>query len=986
MADRSLEILIQLQANTAAAAQVQGALKDMTQSATLAARALEQAFSPRLVQSQQQLAAQMFQGGKAIANFATEVEFLKGVGVGTTQSLNALSAEMIRLSTAGNITSKTMEELIAQSQAIWAQNNLVASGLNQVTSGLKAQSAGLETVNAGLGSMTPNATAAQKAGQGLILSFSLSQAMAGNFAQSLFGLGFSLLFVGPQMLNVITIATALGAALGGIAIEQLTAHFKNETVPVLQQVSDRMKDIRDAIADVRGEEEELVRALEGLVEAEGATDTLAGTTAELSAKMDELRGAALRVANAWLTGNESMRQVKELQGELGLNSDEVRAIMVKLQEQGSVTLADFISALIQASDHTQELQANVAAAGDAITRSFGNAAAAVRDMVAAQAQGVADTAADAARAAPFDAIRSELTRNFQIQQEQSSAASQAGNAAASQARQDRTRMLRRALDDELQVHRDHIDRIKEALSDRVEVIRDASDTEIRLIRERVEAVVVIERRALQDSLDDMKQNADDRIDAVKDAAKRELDINKERIDSLKDQERDLVEALRDLTRRRQEGIRDILQAEEEIAELEALQRQQGVDPSIELELALREARLRALNEEQDSLEDQVDVNEDQVKGIKELIEAEEERGEQIKKNRDDAIDAIKDVLQEAQKAARRRSEDDIRAINRTRDAEIRAAKDAADAKIAADQDASDRRIASINAQMERIRRASEDEIAGIQAAARTSAAASNAQRRADRDALAAQMRYVDLIEEKANRDAAYAKFLRDELLPALQALIEGFAGNFIDLILNAKAQGFSPETLLQLAEILIPQGVNPFQSPEELLGMQTGGTVPGAVGEPQLAMLHGGERVESGQTMPHERDTVFPQEQVVPAGGTQQKDEITRLHISLLRDLLDMLEKPEEHRDGELDADAIRSFRREDDRRSADMMRASQQEEIRDANRERRVDASRVLKVILESTGNSISPSELRKLKSKLNRSFGQDIEVHLRSRRLLTG
>ena len=903
MADRSLEILIQLQANTAAAAQVQGALKDMTQSATLAARALEQAFSPRLVQSQQQLAAQMFQGGKAIANFATEVEFLKGVGVGTTQSLNALSAEMIRLSTAGNITSKTMEELIAQSQAIWAQNNLVASGLNQVTSGLKAQSAGLETVNAGLGSMTPNATAAQKAGQGLILSFSLSQAMAGNFAQSLFGLGFSLLFVGPQMLNVITIATALGAALGGIAIEQLTAHFKNETVPVLQQVSDRMKDIRDAIADVRGEEEELVRALEGLVEAEGATDTLAGTTAELSAKMDELRGAALRVANAWLTGNESMRQVKELQGELGLNSDEVRAIMVKLQEQGSVTLADFISALIQASDHTQELQANVAAAGDAITRSFGNAAAAVRDMVAAQAQGVADTAADAARAAPFDAIRSELTRNFQIQQEQSSAASQAGNAAASQARQDRTRMLRRALDDELQVHRDHIDRIKEALSDRVEVIRDASDTEIRLIRERVDAVIVIERRALQDSLDDMKANADDRIDAVKNAAKLELDINKDRIDALKDQERDLVEALRDLTRRRQEGIRDILQTEEEIAELEALQRQQGVDPSIELELALRGARLRALNEEQANLEDQVEVNEDQLKGIEELIEAEEERGEQIKKNRDDAIDAIKDVLQEAQKAARRRSEDDIRAIQRTRDAEIRAAQDARDAKIAADQEAADRRIASINAQMERIRRASEDEIAGIQAAARASSSAASAQSRADREALAKQQRYIDLIEEKANRDAAYARFLRDELLPALQALIEGFAGNFIDLIASAKAQGFSPETLLQLAEILIPQGVNPFQSPESLLGMATGGTVPGAVGQPTLAVLHGGETVESGMTSKH------------GGGGAS---------------------------------------------------------------------ATGVLTVILEATGNSASPSEMRKLKRALNRSFGQDIEVHFRSRRLI--
>ncbi len=984
MADRSLEILIQLQANTAAAAQVQGALKDMTQSATLAARALEQAFSPRLVQSQQQLAAQMFQGGKAIANFAAEVQFLKGVGTGTIQSLNALSAEMIRLSTAGNITSQTMEKLIAQSQAIWAQNNLVASGLNQVTSGLKAQSAGLETVNAGLGSMTPNATAAQKAGQGLILSFSLSQAAAGNFAQSLFGLGFSLLFVGPQMLNVITIATALGAALGGIAIEKLTAHFKDETVPVLQQVSDRMEDIRNAIADVRGENEEFIRSFQQLAETEGTLESLAGVEKRLSDHIADVRDNAAEAANQLSSGN--LQTALKLADSIGVSWTTANEILDELGQGGAVSIDELTAAFINASVEAAGLGQEGRNAAEGISRSFQQATADINAMVAAQAQGVADTAADAARAAPFDAIRSELTRNFQIQQEQSAAASQAGNAAASQARQDRTRMLRRALDDELQVHRDHIDRIKEALSDRVEVIRDASDTEIRLIRERVEAVVVIERRALQDSLDDMKQNADDRIDAVKDAAKRELDINKERIDSLKDQERDLVEALRDLTRRRQEGIRDILQAEEEIAELEALQRQQGVDPSIELELALREARLRALNEEQDSLEDQVDVNEDQVKGIKELIEAEEERGEQIKKNRDDAIDAIKDVLQEAQKAARRRSEDDIRAINRTRDAEIRAAKDAADAKIAADQDASDRRIASINAQMERIRRASEDEIAGIQAAARTSAAASNAQRRADRDALAAQMRYVDLIEEKANRDAAYAKFLRDELLPALQALIEGFAGNFIDLILNAKAQGFSPETLLQLAEILIPQGVNPFQSPEELLGMQTGGTVPGAVGEPQLAMLHGGERVESGQTMPHERDTVFPQEQVVPAGGTQQKDEITRLHISLLRDLLDMLEKPEEHRDGELDADAIRSFRREDDRRSADMMRASQQEEIRDANRERRVDASRVLKVILESTGNSISPSELRKLKSKLNRSFGQDIEVHLRSRRLLTG
>ena len=899
---REIQILLTIQANAQAAQTVNSALQRISKEAQQVGRQLERAFSPRLIQSQQQLQQQLFASAKALQAWLAQGSDVTRLAPALEKATQLAAARMIELSTATNVSVKDLQALQAQFAAITPAAQGSAGVIQQVTTSLGAMAPAMEKVTREMGSFTPNATNAQRAGQGLILSFSLSQAAAGNFSQALFGLGFSLLFVGPQMLNLVTISTALGAALGAIAIEKLTAHFKSETVPVTQKVADNMKEIVEDIAELHGETELTVREFEKLAEAGEGQEALTVTQKEVIKQLLRMDVAASAAAREIIDG--SFQAVLSLR-QLNISVREAEQVLVYMGGQGVVSQEELAEEFFKMGMSATAAGQAAEAALEGVERAAASARAEVGALISARLQSQADTAALDVLTAPLDQIEADINRSFEIQREATAAAGQAGNQAASQARQERIRLLRRALDDELDVHRAHIDQIKDVLSERLDVIKAASDEEIRLIREAVEDVIVVRRRALQDSLDDMGDAADARIDAVKDAADKELDLNKERIDTLKEQERELADALKDLARRRQDAIRDVLTTEEELAALEEIRRQQGDDPTLQREIALREARLHALLEEQDAIDEQTDLLEDQLKSMEDLIEAAEDRADQIKDNRDAAIDAIKDELAEAQKAARRRSEDEIRAIQRTRDADIRAARDAADARMDVEREAADVRIGQIEDRIERLRRASQDEIAGIQAAARASSSAASAQRRADRDRQQAANDYIASLIEIQRQQFANMGFVRDTILPELR---RAHADSLIDLI---------TATVEILERFGVPQSMWGSVIGGGAIGgaaggaggmgglpfMQTGGRVPGAVGEPRLAVVHGGETVESGQTTKAGR------------GG---------------------------------------------------------------------VSAAGVLTVVLEATGQSISSAEMRKLKSTLNREFGKDIEVHLRSRRLI--
>ncbi len=334
--------------------------------------------------------------------------------------------------------------------------------------------------------------------------------------------------------------------------------------------------------------------------------------------------------------------------------------------------------------------------------------------------------------------------------------------------EDEIDLIRKAADEQVDAVRSAAkaeqDAIRAAAQARLREIQSALKAEQDAIKDAFEDQVDARRDQLDDELDAIRDAQDAKIDAVKAAAEAELKINKDRIDALEAQERDLGDQLQDLTSRREELIRLQLQAIGEQTELEELQKRVGDDPALAREIAIRKGRLKAIQDEKDSIDEQTEGIQDSIKAIQDLIKVEEDRAEQIKKARDDAIDAIREQTEEAIEAARKRADADIEAINSARDAAVQAAADRAQAEIDAVNAARD---AAITASQER----AEAEIEKINEV--RDAAIEAAQDRAEADIEAiedARDAAIEAAQERAEADIEALESVRDEAIETAEEI------------------------------------------------------------------------------------------------------------------------------------------------------------------------------------------------------------------------
>src|SRR3990170_1944236 len=114
--------------------------------------------------------------GKNLENYATEAINTEMIGAKLGGSFLATAQYMQILGNASAVTSGRIQGIIAALQQLALKQELVTIAAQQRVS--------------------PALTQMQKAGQGLLLSFSLVQGMSGNLSSALFGLGFAVIFTG----------------------------------------------------------------------------------------------------------------------------------------------------------------------------------------------------------------------------------------------------------------------------------------------------------------------------------------------------------------------------------------------------------------------------------------------------------------------------------------------------------------------------------------------------------------------------------------------------------------------------------------------------------------------------------------------------------------------------------------------------------------------------------------------------------------------
>ena len=365
---------------------------------------------------------------------------------------------------------------------------------------------------------------------------------------------------------------------------------------------------------------------------------------------------------------------------------------------------------------------------------------------------------------------------------------------------------------------------RRATSARLNAIRDLSEIQIETIRD-----------AADEEINQIERTRDARIRALEESRDRELTANKERITELQDQERELRDTVRELTRQRQQVIRDASTNEAEIAALQNIQRRFGVDPAVERELALRQARLRNLEEEQEALEEQLGPLEDQLDGIDDLIDAERERADEIRANHRENLAFIREQTQTAIEAANRRASAEQNRIRDIMDTDIEAARRAADNRITQQRRALQDRLTGI-------RRSSEDELRAISQAASASASASRDHARAQQEAIRAEL-------EERRQVIQRAEVIRTQILPLLKIQLDIFREiaqirgivSLQQVLSQFGTPGFGVAAVAIAAQIQQLRGE--IDRIEAASSFQEGGIVPGRPGSSRLIRAHAGEEI-----------------------------------------------------------------------------------------------------------------------------------------------
>lgn len=777
-----IDILLRITAEPTGAIQANQALQQLNKQTDRLGGNFARAFTPQIIKSMDQGRQKLLQQGQATQELGTHIKGLSprlsNLGrqletIGKQQqgaaASNKINTDTIRAQSAAySRASLTLSQFAQRTEAMSGfirslggsaaissrEINLLSAQFARASGQASLFSRQLDKAKLSQGSFGGESTALQKAGQGMILSFSLSQIAAGNFEAGMFGLGFSLLFVGRQLLGWPLIIAGVTTAL---------------TVGLPH----------------------LIRWVKGGSDFEAVTERMSRRVEQLQAIVKELKGPLSELSEEFASLRES-------------GGSAVLSITKLIQEQQRETEIDI------------EKQKSLGAAiEETAKRGIGGAF---------QILTGGPTGVDRDRETRQERINALLEIGTQRRQEISQAILQEAAALQQQAgalraeialEQERTTNIAKITD----IFDIRNERNKKSADIRRKIVTDTRAAELREFQQGVQDRITSDRRAMEDQIDTLRAGLDIRIEAIRDQAKLETDISKARVDELKSQEKELVTEFNNLQRQRLSIIGDIHTTEAEVAALKRLIRQFGPDEDLLGDLAIREARLKALEEERQGIQDASEANEDKQKVLEDLIEAEEDLQETIKDNADEAVKIARDGMAGRVKEIRRGVEDAIALFQRESSESVRIFN-------------------------ERTR----EIIQGI------SDAEAATQRRIDKEKeIRLEMFEINSLQQQLNDVLEKTVSLREQAAFFARAESEQLAvlARIAPFVLAQRVSNI-PEGVIQQRVIAalqiqnIPKGViNSILEEMGLPTFATGGIVPGPRGAPTLAVLHGGEEVKA---------------------------------------------------------------------------------------------------------------------------------------------
>lgn len=469
-AQQQIDILLRISSNTQGALLASQSLAQLEKQVDRVAGNFTRAFSPRIATSISSVRMQVLQQGQSMVDLGQKIRALDPTLASQSQRLmdlgnwaqrNAITNQNLAQTERelGAAVSRTVPALEKRLQAAMALNTynpktgtmshadeirqwqLLSAAMQRGSADAGTNAVAIENLQKNMGAMGRETTFAEKAGQGLVLGFSFQQAAAGNYEAALFGLGFSMMFVGKAMLGWPTVIAAGTTALA-IGLPKLIAWATaSEQVESSQEKLDRrLEEFRTAVTNLDGPLASLVEELDKL-ENSSPPRAIAAISADLGPLIEKLDAANKKVDDVIKNG-----------GDLGSAYSEVASA----QEEIKGKTENYRMALVALLGTT-------------------------RQSIVAEQQHLAVTGQRAAR---MDEIRTAVNKAItaiDAQTKSASDAARAGGEAASEAirrrSEDEINALRNQLEDQLYVRR-------EALEDELRAIKAAADAEIEISKDK----------------------------------------------------------------------------------------------------------------------------------------------------------------------------------------------------------------------------------------------------------------------------------------------------------------------------------------------------------------------------------------------------------------------------------------------------------------------------------------------------------------------
>lgn len=750
---------------------------------------LRTGFGPKFIGSITGVNAALVNTGKTFQNYTNTALKAGAISSVTAQNFNELSQGMIGIGITGKATSATFDELDAKLAQLQPRTEAGRAGVKALSNELgllKIQF--IEAGNAAEQRLEKPLKNTQKAGQGLLLSFSLTQLAAGRLSQAFFGIGFAVLFTGFKFLNLITISVALGAALASILIDKLVSSF-GKGATVIERISKRMQEFERAAAEAKGETALLEEEFEKLIE----------SGEDLSAGFRELFTEIERGPGVFRTFFPAIKNFgRFLTSVFTLNLSDAKEAAQDYVD----TVKDFSARKFE--EESERLNSAISSTRQSIERDF---ASIRQEFERAEELKIS--------LAPVEKTRKELDQIF--------------DTLVSGAR-DETDFLNKIIRDQTE---NQINVRREALQTELDNIRDGQRKQTRVIQDALSEQTRAIGDALGIRLGVIRDQLDTQIDIIRDSAAAEIETNKEKIDILENQDRKLTSVLNDLESERQSIRAAIIGSEAELAELEAAAATQGVAASEEKTII--KARLAGLAAQEGAVQKTIRAQEKEREGLQNQIKALEDVADAIEDIRDSAIDAARDETKEREKQARRAADVEIREAQRATENRINAINDVS-------RTASRAVTRRANDDIREARRSADRQIEINNEILKNAMANFTVKKSLAED-------FIKVNEKRIRDEIKVANAIEDRVIPKMRNLIElqlVSAALGIGPLLRLKDFGL----LQALALKQFIQSIFPGADIGKILanvaaGFQFGGIVPGPTGKPQLIVAHGGEEVKT---------------------------------------------------------------------------------------------------------------------------------------------